>query len=137
MDPSLNLLPNLHRAGSCKTTAQRLARTDCQLFPYKVSVHQTLTESYKQARMLYSGWFLRSCDDDGDFLHQVWFTDEAIFYLDGRVNSQNFRFWSTDLSDVVAEAPLHCAKCTAFCAMQQGRDWPFLVRGQRWGHRNG
>ena len=78
--------------GCSKTTAQRLARIDCQLFPYKVSVHQTLTESDKQARMLYSGWFVRSCDDDGDFLQQVWFTDEANFHLDGRVNSQNFLF---------------------------------------------
>ena len=30
-----------------KTTAQRLARTDSQLLPYKVSVHQTLAEADK------------------------------------------------------------------------------------------
>ena len=115
--PNKSLRRLSQELGCSKTTAQRLARTDCQLFPYKVSVHQTLTESDKQARMLYSGWFLRNCDDDSDFLHQIWFTDEANFHLDGRVNSQNFRFWSTDLPDVVAEAPLHSAKCTAFCAI--------------------
>ena len=75
--------------------------------------------------------------------------DEASFHLDGRVNSQNLRFWSTALPDVVAEAPLHSAKCTAFCAISSSgvigpRLWcidmntiQFLVRGQRWGHRNG
>ena len=67
--------------------------------------------------MLYSGWFLRSCDADGDFFHQVWFTDKTNCHDDGRVNSQNFPFWSTDLMDVIAKAPLHSAKCTAFCAI--------------------
>ena len=67
-------LRRLSQELSCsKTTAHRLARTDCQLFPYKVSVHQTLTDADKQARMLYSGWFLRNCDDVGDFRHQIWF----------------------------------------------------------------
>lgn len=103
--------------GCSKTTAHRLARNDVQLFPYKVSVHQALSKVDKQSRLLYSGWFLRNCEQDNEFLHRIWFSDEAHFHMDGRVNSQNFRFWSTEPPDLVAEAPLHSVKCTAWCAM--------------------
>ena len=37
--------------------------------------------------------------------------------MDGKVNSQNFRYWSHEKPDVVAEAPLHSAKITVWCAM--------------------
>ena len=70
----------------------------------------------KRSRFLYKVFF-RSFDRDNEFLHQLWLSDEAHFHKDGRVNSLNFRFWSTQAPDLVAEAPLHSVKCTAWCAM--------------------
>ena len=115
--PNKSLRRLSQELGCSKTTAHALARTDGKLFPYKVSTHQTLTEADKESRKRYSGWLLRKCDTDPEFLHHVWFSDEAHFHLDGQVNSQNFRFWSAEPPDVVSQAPLHSAKCTAWCAI--------------------
>ena len=38
----------------------------CQLFPYKISVHQILAEADQRERKLYSGWLPSSCDDNVD-----------------------------------------------------------------------
>ena len=46
------------------------------------------------------------------------YSDEAHFHLDGKVNSQNFRFWSIQKPDVVAEALLYLAKITIWCQVQ-------------------
>ena len=54
---------------------------------------------------------------DQEFLHRIWLSDEANFHLDGLVNSQNFRYWSTEPPDAIAGSPLHSAKCTAWCAI--------------------
>ena len=51
------------------------------------------------------------------FLHNVWFTDEAHLHLDGRINTQNNRYWATTPSDIVKERPLHSLKSPAWCAV--------------------
>ena len=115
--PNKSLRRLSQELGCSKTMAHTLARTEGKLFPYKVSVHQTLSEADKVSRKRYSGWLLRMCDTDNEFPHNIWFSDEANFHLDGQVNSQNFRYWSTEPPDVVGEVPLHSAKCIAWCAM--------------------
>ena len=103
--------------GCSRATAHRIARVDVQFFPYKISIHQSLTEAQKTARKRFCAWFVRKCDQNPDFVDQIWYSDEAHFHLDGKVNSQNFRFWSEEKPDFVAEAPLHSAKLTVWCAM--------------------
>lgn len=103
--------------GCSQGTAYVMARVDAEMFPYKISIHQALTDAQKTARRDFCAWFIRQCEQDPAFVSQIWYSDEAHFHLDGRVNSQNFRFWSKDKPDVVAEAPLHSAKITVWCAM--------------------
>ena len=50
-------------------------------------------------------------------LKNVWFTDEAHFYLNGIVNSQHCRIWGKEAPNEVNERPLHSDKCTAWCAL--------------------
>ena len=102
--------------GCSPATAHRMARVDAKLFPYKISIHQTLTAAHKTARKRYCAWFVRMCEQNPDFANQVWYSDETHFHLDGQVNSQKFRFCSGKKSDVVAEAPLHSPKVTVWCA---------------------
>ena len=67
--------------------------------------------------MFFSGWFLRKCEGNDDFLDSFWFTDEVHFHLDERAISQNYRLWSNEGADLVGHAPLHSAKYIAWCAM--------------------
>ena len=54
---------------------------------------------------------------DDQWIEDVWFTDEAHFYLNGLVNKQNYRFWGSEKPEYTAERPLHSPKCTAWCAI--------------------
>ena len=110
------------------STAQRMARTDLKLFPYKISIHQSLKECDRDARKRYCAWFSRKCNGSARFLNNIWFSDECHFHLNGQVCSQNNRYWGTDPPQEVAEKPLHSQKCTAWCAISaQGISGPFWL----------
>ena len=49
----------------------------------------------------------------------LFFSEEAWFQLDGYVNSQNYRFGSSDNSHQFIETPLHSAKIGVWCAMSK------------------
>ena len=104
-------------AGCSSSTTQRILRKDLQMFPYKLSMRSKLTEADRIARSAFCECFLRKCREIVGFLENVWFTDEAHFYLDGRINTQNNRIWSDRTPDVVAECQLHPPRCTAWCAV--------------------
>ena len=44
-------------------------------------------------------------------------SDEAHFHLNGSVNKQNFRYWSTINPRQVHEHPLHCDRVTVWAAV--------------------
>ena len=111
-------LRQLSQQLSCSySTAQRMARADLSLRPYKISIHQQLRICDKEARKRYCAWFLRKCDASAQFNESIWFSDEAHFHLDGHVSTQNNRHWGTEPPKEVAEKPLHSKKCTAWCAI--------------------
>ena len=56
-------------------------------------------------------------DNDDTWIKNVWFSDEVQFYLNGNVNSQNCRTWSSEPPNEVNERPLHSDKCAAWCAI--------------------
>ena len=76
------------------STAQRIARTDLKLRPYKISIQQKLRDCDEKSRKRYCAWFSRKCHTSSRFIENIWFSDEAHFHLDGRVNSQNYRYWA-------------------------------------------
>ena len=69
-----------------------MARVDVELFPYKMSIHQTLKEVHKTARKRFCAWFVGKCEQNPDFVNQVRYSDEVHLHLDGKENDQNFRF---------------------------------------------
>lgn len=102
---------------SSKSTVQRILKKDLRLTPYKISVHQTLSDNDKTQRIAFASWFCDMCTGDGGFLDNLWCSDEAHFLLNGGVNTQNCRIWANTLPDTVMEKPLHSEKVTVWCAM--------------------
>ena len=47
----------------------------------------------------------------------VWFMNEAHFYINGIANSQIYRIWDKEIPNEVNERSLHSDKCTARCAL--------------------
>ena len=64
---------------------------DLKLFSYKTHTVQQLSEADKTARVEMCLRCRQKIENDNDWIKNVWFTDEAHFYLNGTVNSQNCR----------------------------------------------
>ncbi|RZC41941.1 hypothetical protein BDFB_008768, partial [Asbolus verrucosus] len=60
----------------------------------KIDSEFSLTKSDFVPKVNYCEWFLYNMNDD--ILDVKFFTDEAWFHLEGYVNSQNMRTWSTE-----------------------------------------
>ena len=78
---------------------------------------QKLTPKNMEDRVVFCCWCLQQCQASGAFADNVRYSDEAHFHLDGRINTQNNRYWATTAPDLVEERPLHSLKCTAWCAL--------------------
>ena len=77
-------------------TTRSIMKDDLSLHPYKPIVTQGLKADDFPTRLSYSNWFLSEYQQNPGFLRNLLFTDEALFHLNGMVNKQNVRFWSTD-----------------------------------------
>jgi hypothetical protein len=51
----------------------------------------------------------------------AFFTDEAWFYMNGRVNTQNDRYWSTENPHLLHEISHHDVKVGVWCALNARR----------------
>jgi hypothetical protein len=50
-------------------------------------------------------------------MHNVWFSDEAHFHLNGVVNKQNVRFWASENPYVISEKVRHAPRVTVWVAI--------------------
>ena len=77
-----------------------------------VKVQQLKPASHSRHRG-YVEWELEQQAVDGNFSNKIFFRDEAHFTLDGYVNKQNCRIWSSANPQVIEEKPLlHPEKVT-------------------------
>ena len=47
--------------------------------------------------------FRKQMSEDSNWINNVWFSDEAQFYLDNRISSQNSRTWARVKPDAMNE----------------------------------
>ena len=59
------------------TTSWRIMRENLKLYPYKITVHQELSEDQKMARLEMCQKFAAKMDENGEWINDVWFSDEA------------------------------------------------------------
>ena len=60
-----------------------MARTDLQLRPYKISIHQKLRDCDEKARKRYCARFSRKCNASVQFIENIWFQMRHIFNWTG------------------------------------------------------
>ncbi|GFU60315.1 putative transposase [Trichonephila clavipes] len=75
---------------------------------------------YDQARRRFVEWAQNEIAVVPDFHKRILFSDEAHFWLNGYVNTQNCRIWSEANPQVYVETPLHPEKLTVWCALWAG-----------------
>lgn len=79
--------------GISKTSAWKILKT-FKFHPYKMSLQHAQKEADMPKRVEFSTWALNEIEGDPEWISNVLFSDEALFYLNGRVNSQNYRYWA-------------------------------------------
>ncbi|GFV49386.1 hypothetical protein TNCV_2198011 [Trichonephila clavipes] len=75
---------------------------------------------YDQARRRFVEWAQNEIAVAPDFHKRILFSDEAHFWLNGYVNTQNCRIWSEANPQVYVKTPLHPEKLTVWCALWAG-----------------
>ncbi|GFU28728.1 hypothetical protein TNCV_469011 [Trichonephila clavipes] len=97
--------------------AQTFPRS-CQVIysQFGLAIHQ----NDHQARRRFVEWAQNEIAVVPDFHKRILFSDEAHFWLNGYVNTQNCRIWSEANPQVYVETPLHPEKLTVCCALWAG-----------------
>lgn len=72
--------------------------------PYKIQLVQELSEDDFDRRIEFCERLMEICNNDHDFAHNVVFSDEATFCLNGTVNRHNCRYWSMHNPHWIQEA---------------------------------
>jgi hypothetical protein len=84
---------------------------------YETTAIQTLQLHNPASRVHFCSWFLQSVVKGEIDPQLTFFSDEAWFHLQGYINKQNNRYWSSQNPHLTHEVPLHPVKVGAWCAV--------------------
>ena len=99
-----------------RTSVRRILKK-VKMHPYKVQVFQQLTQYDMERRLAFAQKMLRWLDRGKVNSDQIWFSDEAHFWLSGYVNKQNYRFWAKENPRVFQTTTMKPVRVTVFCAL--------------------
>lgn len=116
-DPNISMEKLAQMLDLSPTTAWRIVREDLDLFPYKIQTAQPISETAAEKRLAFANRLIQDFDRQIIDPKMIWFSDEAHFWLEGYVNSQNSRFWGTSKPEFVIVKPLHPKRITVWCAI--------------------
>jgi hypothetical protein len=119
-EPRKSLARLTKQAQVLKTTAWR-ATTNLRLRPYKITQVQVIEECDYGRRTHFCNWFLQAVHDGVLDPKLTFFTDEAWFHLNGYINAQNNRYWSSINPRQTFEVPLPDQKTGVWCAITASR----------------
>jgi hypothetical protein len=102
------------QTGVSKSSA-RMATQLLKLRPYKTTVINALHQHDPARRVPFCSWFLQSVVEGEIDPQLTLFSDWAWFHLQGYINTQNNRYWSSQNPHLTHEAPLHSVKVGVWC----------------------
>jgi hypothetical protein len=95
--------------GVSRATVSRRISSDIRMKSYKIQIHQELFEDDYDRRVEMAEALLPILQNPS-YKDLIFFSDEATFYLSGRVHKQNCRIWGFEKPNGVAEEPLYPEK---------------------------
>jgi hypothetical protein len=82
-----------------------------------MQLSQPLPEDGIARRYAFAREYRALLEDNSGVLNVTWFSDEAHFHLDGYINKQNVRFWTSENPRLSVANPLHPEIDTIWCAL--------------------
>ena len=112
-----------------RSSIQRMLCRDIKAFLYKLQTVHKLEEEDNDRRVEMCETLLNHYENDPYILDNIWFSDEAIFHLSGRVNRHNTRIWETENLKVIEEKERDSPKLVVWCAISgKGIIGPYFFR---------
>ena len=102
-----------------RSTMLRAIKEDLNLFSYRISIHQKLTEADKKNRLDMAEVLAEKIEVTKNFLQLLWTTDEAHCHQEKQINTKNIIYWGFQRPNEVVIKPLHSKKVTVWCAFSQ------------------
>lgn len=119
-NPQMSLSKLSLQSGVPFSTCHKVLKKKLNLYPYKIKIVQQLLPIDIPRRLEYCYWFLNNLNVDR-LLDLTFYSDEAWFHLSGYVNSQNYRFWTSENPHNFIETPLHSQKVGVWLAVSRRR----------------
>jgi len=91
--PASSLRNIANKVGCSFKTVHNVAKNQLNLFPYKIQTIQAMEEEDCALRVSMCETLLTKINADSEFIHNLIFSDESTFYLNGMVNRHNCRIW--------------------------------------------
>jgi len=92
------------------TTVRQILHQDLNFHPYKLMLVQELNQQDFGRRTTFAETMLQMFEGDPELV--ILTSDEENFHLNGSVNKQNFRYWSTINPRQLHKHPQHCDMVT-------------------------
>ena len=100
--------------GISDRTMRRILHEDLNFHPYKMAIVNELNTNDYPQRLKFAQDMLALYENED---LKIAMSDEAHFHLNGSVNKQNCRYWSSENPRLTHETPLHSPKVTVWCAV--------------------
>uniref|UniRef100_A0A914PX16 DUF4817 domain-containing protein n=1 Tax=Panagrolaimus davidi TaxID=227884 RepID=A0A914PX16_9BILA len=102
--------------GISRTSIRRILK-DEKWHPYKMQLIQELEPDDHILRVAFAEQHLAFLAADPSHLSRIWWSDEAIFHVNGAVNRHNCRYWSPENPSFHGQQPLHSPKVSVWSAI--------------------
>ncbi|CAM4845930.1 unnamed protein product [Rotaria magnacalcarata] len=119
-EPQSSVLSVATACSISQTTAHRIMTEHLSLKPYKVQFVQKLYEEDMQDRVEMCKTLIPMLEDN-HIQQNLFFSDEATFYLNGLVSKHNVRYWSETNPHVTIETVMKSPKLNVWWAMSKNR----------------
>ena len=122
-EPNQSIPRRSQELGIAQTTLWRIMQKDLGRHAFKIKLTQEKKPLDHLKRRNFPNWALAKLEENEEFHRKIISSDEAHFWLNGFVNKQNMRYWSSINSNLLLETSLHPQKVTVWCGFYAGAQW--------------
>ncbi|GBM69071.1 hypothetical protein AVEN_275702-1 [Araneus ventricosus] len=115
--PRTSIRKAAQQVGIKRESVRQIVVADLQLFPYKIQIHQRLSQRSVEQRLEFANTIVEMIDNHQFDVNMLWCRDEAHFHLDGYVNRQNWSIWGTENPHFAIEKSLYPRRVTVWSAL--------------------
>ena len=99
-NPQSSIRQTAKLADTSYSSVQKVLKNELNFFPYKIQLTQELHPEDCALRVNMAQILIEKINFDTNFLHNIIFSDESTFRLDGTVNRHNCRIWAKEKPSV-------------------------------------